>query len=214
MLDHATMCGFADSEAPLRSRILAMTTPSRSVSIAAIIASTVLGVVLLVGALQIPVPALRIQVEIGEARRAVERAPVIPRPVDEPVRPVTELAVVQRQQDHHVISQPLFTPVSVRPMLINGDQVQGALAAAYPQDLRESGVGGTATIWLRIGTDGLVETVRVYESSGHELLDEAAAGVAHMMRFAPARNRDQNVAVWVRQPVTFVAPEQEQAATR
>jgi TonB family protein len=209
MLDHATMCGFADSEAPLRSRILAMTTPSRTVSIAAIVASTVLGVVLLVGALEIPVPALRIQVEIGQAPRAAERAVITARPaIDEPVRRVAELVEEQRSQpDHHFTGRPLFTPVSVRPMLINVDQVRGALSAAYRQELRASGVGGTATVWLRVGTEGLVENARVYESSGDERLDEAALGVAETMRFAPARNRDQNVAVWVHQPITFVPPE-------
>jgi TonB family protein len=58
---------FAESEAPLRSRILAMTTPSRTISIAAIAAATVLGVVVLVGALGIPVPAVSLDVRIGAA---------------------------------------------------------------------------------------------------------------------------------------------------
>jgi TonB family protein len=56
---------FAESEAPLRNRILAMTTPSRTISIAAIAAATVLGVVLLVGALGIPVPAVSLDVQLG-----------------------------------------------------------------------------------------------------------------------------------------------------
>jgi TonB family protein len=56
---------FAESEAPLRSRILSMTTPSRTISIAAIAAATILGVVLLVGALGIPVPALSLDVKLG-----------------------------------------------------------------------------------------------------------------------------------------------------
>jgi TonB family protein len=58
---------FAESEAPLRSRILAMTTPSRTISIAAIAAATVLGVVLLVGALGIPVPTVSLNVQLGTA---------------------------------------------------------------------------------------------------------------------------------------------------
>jgi TonB family protein len=58
---------FAESEAPLRNRILAMTTPSRTISIAAIAAATVLGVVLLVGALGIPVPTVSLDVQLGVA---------------------------------------------------------------------------------------------------------------------------------------------------
>jgi TonB family protein len=56
---------FAESEAPLRNRILAMTTPSQTLSIAAIFAATVLGVVLLVGALGIPVPTINLNVQLG-----------------------------------------------------------------------------------------------------------------------------------------------------
>lgn len=60
------VAAFAESEAPLRSRILAMTTPSRTISILAILASTVLGVVLLVGALEIPVPTVHIEIAMGQ----------------------------------------------------------------------------------------------------------------------------------------------------
>jgi beta-lactamase regulating signal transducer with metallopeptidase domain len=63
----AATAAFAESEAPLRSRILSMTTPSRTISIAAIFAATVLGVVLLVGAMGIPVPTVSIDVQMGEA---------------------------------------------------------------------------------------------------------------------------------------------------
>jgi len=194
MIDHATMCGFADSEAPLRSRILAMTTPPRAVSIAAILSAAVLGVVLLVGVLKIPVPAVRLQVEIGQAPPAPEEAAITPIPP----RPSSA------QQDHHAVTRPVFTPVSIRPELINREQVASALLAAYPIGLRDNGIGGTATVWLRVGPDGLVQNVRVHESSGYEALDEVAAGVADIMRFQPALNRDQRVPVWVDQRVTFV----------
>jgi TonB family protein len=77
------VAAFAESEAPLRNRILAMTTPSRTISIVALLTSMVLGVVLLVGALEIPVPAVSIQIAVesggpadaGDAAvRPVERA--------------------------------------------------------------------------------------------------------------------------------------------
>lgn len=75
------VAAFAESEAPLRSRILAMTTPSRAISILAILASTVLGVVLLVGALEIPVPTVHIEIAMGpEPARPVVRVPPPPPP--------------------------------------------------------------------------------------------------------------------------------------
>ena len=58
---------FAESEAPLRNRILAMTTPPRTVSVLAILTSLVLGVVLLIGAFEIPVPSVRIEIVMDAA---------------------------------------------------------------------------------------------------------------------------------------------------
>ena len=55
---------FAESEAPLRKRILAMTTPPRTVSVLGVLTALVLGVLLLVGVFEVPVPALRMQVDV------------------------------------------------------------------------------------------------------------------------------------------------------
>src|SRR5690606_23415039 len=69
---------FAESEAPLRNRILAMTTPSRTLSLAAIAAATILGVVLLVGALGIPVPTVSIDVRLGATTASTpDRTPTV-----------------------------------------------------------------------------------------------------------------------------------------
>jgi TonB family protein len=100
---------FAESEAPLRGRILAMTTPSRAVSIAAIAAATVLGVVLLVGALGIPVPTMSLDVQLAAATPdqtpsvTVFDAPPTPPPppppaIELPSRPVGPQPTIELQQ--------------------------------------------------------------------------------------------------------------------
>jgi protein TonB len=98
---------------------------------------------------------------------------------------------------------PSFTPMTVRPTLTNADEVSRVLMREYPAVLRDAGIGGAPVLWLFIGTDGRVETTRVYESSGFEALDNAAANVAEVMRFTPAYNRDQIVPVWVQIPIRF-----------
>ena len=70
------LAAFAESEAPLRSRILAMTSPPRAVSIVALLTSMVLGVVLLIGALEIPVPTVSIQMAVEPA--SAETPPSVP----------------------------------------------------------------------------------------------------------------------------------------
>jgi TonB family protein len=98
---------------------------------------------------------------------------------------------------------PRFTPHTVKPKLLNGPEVQALMISEYPVALREAGVGGTAVIWLFIDVNGVVENARVQTGSGYPAIDEAAVRVARAMRWEPALNRDQKVAVWVAIPITF-----------
>lgn len=98
---------------------------------------------------------------------------------------------------------PGFTPMTVRPTLTNVEEVQRVLMREYPAVLRDAGIGGAPVLWLFIGTTGAVERTQVQESSGFDALDQAAANVASVMRFTPAQNRDQTVAVWVQIPIRF-----------
>lgn len=98
---------------------------------------------------------------------------------------------------------PTFTPMTVRPTLANAAEVQQALRREYPPMLRDAGIGGRALLWFHIDATGSVVDVRLNEGSGFEALDEAAQRVARTMRFTPAYNRDEPVAVWVAIPITF-----------
>jgi protein TonB len=98
---------------------------------------------------------------------------------------------------------PGFTPMTVRPTLTNIEEVQRVLMREYPATLRDAGIGGAPVLWLYIGTDGSVQRTQVQETSGFDALDQAAANVAEVMRFTPAQNRDQTVAVWVQIPIRF-----------
>jgi TonB family protein len=231
------VAAFAETEAPLRTRILAMTTPSRTISVLALLSATVLGVVLLVGALEIPVPTLRIQVELGaqpvDAAAAETASPTdghVDRLVDLQDRGLAERAealdrarVITASPDEVVEieagdqaggaasapqvgtgEQPRFTPFTVAPRILNVPEVQAAMSAAYPQALREAGVGGRVTVWFFIDEDGRVLDRRIDQSSGHDTLDRVALDVADVFRFSPARNRDARTAVWVSLPINFM----------
>ena len=100
-------------------------------------------------------------------------------------------------------TRPVFTPMTVRPRISNGDEVQAALMGEYPPILRDAGIGGTAVVWFFISEGGTVLDRRVAESSGHEQLDEAALNVANVFQFTPAMNRDERVPVWIQLPITF-----------
>lgn len=97
----------------------------------------------------------------------------------------------------------VFTPMTIRPRLQNTGEVARALERHYPGVLRDAGVGGTVTVWFHIDTEGRVRATRLDGSSGYDALDRAALRVAEVMRFSPAYNRDERVAVWVSIPITF-----------
>ena len=98
---------------------------------------------------------------------------------------------------------PVFTPMTVRPEILNRPEVQAALIREYPTILRDSGIGGQVTVWFFVSEEGRVLDRRVSESSGQLALDEAALRVADVFRFSPALNREQIVQVWIQLPITF-----------
>lgn len=119
----------------------------------------------------------------------------------------------ERAADHaELASEPVFTPYTVRPDLVNRDEVGAALEREYPPLLRDAGIGGRVIVWFFIDEQGVVRNQLVETSSGHAALDEAALRVASIARFTPALNRDRAVPVWVQLPITFTtrgAPEAE-----
>ena len=106
-------------------------------------------------------------------------------------------------EDLSVADRPAFVAYDTPPILQNAADVAAALKEAYPQDLKDAGIGGRVELWLYIDTSGAVENTEVKTSSSNSALDLAAAEVARTMRYKPASNRDEPTAVWVSQPITF-----------
>ena len=98
---------------------------------------------------------------------------------------------------------PAFTPFTVAPSITNRSEVVQAMTDSYPPLLRDAGVGGTVRVYFFINKEGVVEQVRLDDSSGHEALDDAALNVAGAYRFTPALHFDEPVPAWVSFPITF-----------
>jgi protein TonB len=96
-----------------------------------------------------------------------------------------------------------FTPHTLSPRITNSSEVSRILEREYPPLLRDAGVTGTVILRVYLDIEGVPRDFEVYESSGNNALDRAALQVVPRMRFSPAQNRDQVVAVWIAIPVTF-----------
>lgn len=99
--------------------------------------------------------------------------------------------------------RPSFIPRDVDPRLTNNDEIQRILQRQYPRSLRDAGIGGRVVLWLFVDENGDVQQTQVQQSSGYDGLDQAGERVAQQMEFEPAINRDQPIAVWIAQPITF-----------
>jgi protein TonB len=117
--------------------------------------------------------------------------------------PIEDLPPPPAEAGTDLSAAPTFTPFTVGPAILNRSEVQRAMERAYPPLLRDAGIGGRAVVWFFIDENGTVQDNRIFESSGHQALDDAALAVADVYRFSAALNRDKKVPVWVQFPITF-----------
>jgi len=77
----------------------------------------------------------------------------------------------------------------------------------YPEDAWTRGVGGETLLKIHISRIGHVDSVYVARSSGDAVLDSAAVAGARRLRYRPARQGEEPVAVWGLLPVQYPMPE-------
>ena len=96
-----------------------------------------------------------------------------------------------------------FTPYTIKPQLMNEDEVSRRLLDYYPAALRAQRVGGEILLWVLVDERGRVAKSVVKRRAAHNELNSAAQHVARGMIFTPARNHDRPVAVWIQIPIVF-----------
>lgn len=74
---------------------------------------------------------------------------------------------------------------------------------AYPELARKRGYQGTVVLEVLVKKDGHAGTIRLEESSGYKLLDQAAIHAAKEWLFSPGKEEDELVEMWVKIPVRF-----------
>ena len=84
----------------------------------------------------------------------------------------------------------------------------------YPAIARRREQQGTVTIRVLVGIDGIVQRAEIAESSGFDVLDDAAIEtVRRRWRFVPARSAGTAVESWVLVPIRFALKEANEAAS-
>ncbi|WP_371366361.1 hypothetical protein SRRS_07510 [Sporomusa rhizae] len=74
----------------------------------------------------------------------------------------------------------------------------------YPSEARANHLEGDVLLRITISVEGKVSNVEVAESSGHDILDEAAVNAVSKWRFIPARaDNGQTIVSAVDIPIVF-----------
>lgn len=74
----------------------------------------------------------------------------------------------------------------------------------YPSEARANHLEGDVLLRITISVEGKVSNVEVAESSGHDILDEAAVNAVSKWRFIPARaDNGQTIVSSVDIPIVF-----------
>src|SRR5436190_24282082 len=88
-----------------------------------------------------------------------------------------------REYPPDVLQGPRFTAYTVKPELLNRDDVARALVHNYPAELRDNRIGGTALVWLYVDKIGRTVGALVKQTSGIPRLDTAALRVAEVIKW-------------------------------
>lgn len=86
-------------------------------------------------------------------------------------------------------------------------------APLYPRIARVQGWEGTVILRAFVSSTGSVQYLSVYRSSGHPVLDEAAAAAVRQWRFKPAVRSGRRAATLAEVPVTFRLKAEESSST-
>lgn len=73
----------------------------------------------------------------------------------------------------------------------------------YPWQARRMGIEGRVVLHVEILQDGSSGRIEIRQSSGHELLDQAAIKAVGGWRFDPARIAGSPIAAWADVPISF-----------
>lgn len=162
--------------------------------------------------MRLPSSEIELTFEKLEPRPGMEH-PIRPEQDFDPVRdPVREEEEIPPAPSRPEPPAPLLER-PVRPHELRLSPETGAVETApsevsnpppeYPVLARRRGFEGSLVLMFEIRDDGTCGEIRVLESSGHEILDEAAVGAVRKWRFQPAMRNGRPVPTWQKLRVTF-----------
>ena len=129
---------------------------------------------------------------------SLEEASIFPREILVPVEMLgADKKIIRSKVEETTGSAaPATTTAAAAQATANASEAtpEGELKAEYPIAARKLGEEGTVGLLLRIDENGVVQSVVIEKSSGHQKLDEAAVKSAKAAHFHPATHEGKAAA--------------------
>ncbi|MBI4938878.1 MAG: energy transducer TonB [Nitrosomonadales bacterium] len=152
-----------------------------------------------------PKPEPLIRKVIPEPRPAP--AEPVAQPVEMPVEQPSAPAPVIAETPPPVAAAPVAAPPPPPPIPdVEPDYKASYLnnpRPPYPFAARRMGLQGKVILNVEVLAEGLCGQINVHQSSGHEMLDNAAMQTVKTWKFAPARQAGHAVTKWFKIPIQF-----------
>jgi len=141
--------------------------------------------------------------------------PVVRRSIRKPVHspqatPPVEVAAPEISSVPIVVEAPPAAapaaPVAAMPMDTGPDYTASYLnnpQPVYPMLARRMGWRGKVILNVEVLADGHCGEVRIFQSSGHRILDDAALDSIRNWRFVPAHHAGKAISQWFKIPINF-----------
>lgn len=134
-------------------------------------------------------------------------------PAEQPVAPVPVAAPVQVAAAPAPVAAPSVVAPPPPPVPdVEPDYKASYLNNArppYPYAARRMGVQGKVVLNVEVLAEGLCGQAHVHQSSGHEMLDNAALQSVRTWKFIPARQAGRAITKWFKVPIQFTLKEDE-----
>lgn len=120
----------------------------------------------------------------------------------EPVAPIHEIMTDASPVQKHEEAKQAAAPSAVTTPVFDAAYLNNP-PPHYPSEAKHRSIEGRVVLDVRVSAEGHATHVSVDDSSGSDLLDEAALEAVSNWKFIPASANGENVASSVRVPVVF-----------
>ena len=162
-----------------------------------------------------PAPvAHKVEIHKAEPRTVAKLEPLVPQQVAAPTNelpalPVGDepsLAMASGKGTGAVAAPPPAPVVKAAPTPVAAHEGANYLKnprPAYPEIALRRGWEGQVLLRVRVSPDGRPVSIAVVNSSGRDVLDQAATDAVRGWTFVPARQGSEAIAGWVNVPIVF-----------